>query len=656
MTHVDRIVAAAFVLSSGLATLGCSGGSSSGGGGAPAASTAAASSTTHHVLALPGGISGHTATPSRDGARRFVVVAGGAAEQGIPSDHVTFLDLRTGQTTPADRPLNVGRTGHGAAARSDGSVVVFGGRSEQGRVLSSAEVFDPRTGGWDLRPQVLARPRAEVVSVVVGELLVVASDEEQLVEVFQVDTLAPAGTIELAAPLQGVQVVATGADVFLYDRTGKGVWINAQNRERTQVTIALPQNASVVGLQSTGGAGAVAFVGGQLPEQGGDADRVQLLRRSGTELQPVGPTLPRMTRPTLIALPKDELLVAGGLDNDLPLNTLLRVDLTRDDRPAAFTLGEPRHQMVTVMDRELDTAAFVGGETVSGPSALIDLISLGNLEQTEAFSTARRVRDDVRFREAELARLERERDALRGRSQRLARELAQTRSDLAAEKTKVARLRSDLAKAEADHLAAQNRVNALDAQLKTAQAQVVATQKAISTNRAAAAAAVQKRDRVAVDLAAAQASAASSAGRVNQLRSDVTVAQTRVTTLEAEVRDLRRRVDDAKQAAAAKAAAARAAAAQAAAARAAAAQAASARAAAARAAAPRAAPARASVGTPRTTLRANVSSTTTNRVNSTTTGRVNTNLTRRVFTSPVRLNSHGLGVPLNSGGLRVGRP
>ena len=115
MNHIDRFNALVLVVGSGLlvrtfvrslgkapiggrglcwivglgllaSVQGCSGGSSGGGG---VASTAPASSgTVNNVVALPGGISGHTATPARDGARTFVVVAGGSAEPKSATSNV----------------------------------------------------------------------------------------------------------------------------------------------------------------------------------------------------------------------------------------------------------------------------------------------------------------------------------------------------------------------------------------------------------------------------------------------------------------------------------------------------------------------------------------------------------------------------------------
>lgn len=78
-----------------------------------------------------------------------VLVAGGGVGS-IPLGAAEVFDERQGRATPV-APLHQPRRGHSMVLLDDGRVLVAGGIA-QGQVLSSAEIFDPGTGAWTEAP------------------------------------------------------------------------------------------------------------------------------------------------------------------------------------------------------------------------------------------------------------------------------------------------------------------------------------------------------------------------------------------------------------------------------------------------------------------------------------------------------------------------
>ena len=68
----------------------------------------------------------------------------GGEETGVPISAAGVLDVGTGRVTPIDS-LHHARSGHTATVLPDGSVVVLGGIGPDGRIVVTAERFDPAT-------------------------------------------------------------------------------------------------------------------------------------------------------------------------------------------------------------------------------------------------------------------------------------------------------------------------------------------------------------------------------------------------------------------------------------------------------------------------------------------------------------------------------
>jgi hypothetical protein len=115
----------------------------------------------------------HTATLLADGR---VLIAGGADRHRTLST-AELYDPRTGAFTPTG-PLEFGRSNHGATLLADGRVLVVGGVCGH-HSLSSAEVWDPKTGTWRVVAY-LGSPRSchALVHGRAGELLAVGGTYE----------------------------------------------------------------------------------------------------------------------------------------------------------------------------------------------------------------------------------------------------------------------------------------------------------------------------------------------------------------------------------------------------------------------------------------------------------------------------------------------
>jgi N-acetylneuraminic acid mutarotase len=102
--------------------------------------------------------------------------------------------------------LNTARTGHTATLLSDGTVLVAGGVTDQenGDVLDSAELYDPRTGLWSFTAS-MSRPRGGHTATLLqdGRVLVAGGVSNQMI----------VGTAEIYDPLSGTW--STTADMMV---------------------------------------------------------------------------------------------------------------------------------------------------------------------------------------------------------------------------------------------------------------------------------------------------------------------------------------------------------------------------------------------------------------------------------------------------------
>ncbi len=150
--------------------------------------------------------------------------------------------------------MAIPRFNHGAVRLDDGRVLVVGGNfdSDEGRVLNSAEIYEPRTGRWrETAPMLVARRSLAAIGLSDGRVLVVggmarmAKSNKQLsaVEVFDPRTekwtaVAPLHEARwgpTATLLSNGQVLATGgafapigarSSAELFDPQ-RGTWSNA---------------------------------------------------------------------------------------------------------------------------------------------------------------------------------------------------------------------------------------------------------------------------------------------------------------------------------------------------------------------------------------------------------------------------------------------
>jgi hypothetical protein len=102
--------------------------------------------------------------------------------------------------------MSTPRSSHGGALLPDRRVIVIGGntRGDTGRVLASAEIFDPTTGAWSATGEMsVPRHKLAVIALADGRVLVLGGSNKQ-------DAFGQYATAEVFDPTTG-SFIATGA-------------------------------------------------------------------------------------------------------------------------------------------------------------------------------------------------------------------------------------------------------------------------------------------------------------------------------------------------------------------------------------------------------------------------------------------------------------
>lgn len=543
------LVAAAALVGLMCGPSGCGGRGPSGSGRAAASGTGAAPPA--EVIATPLALIGarEGAAIARAGGR--AVVAGGATAQGASAD-VQELRLDSGWLEPLLAALPEARVGAGAFSGPAGEVVIAGGRDAAGTARRDLVARGAAGGPFQAIGPQLERARGEVRVAVAGELIALASEGDDTVELWALrPELHRVQTLRLPGAYTDLQLVqaAPGA-LFVYGRGAAAGWVDLVSGELHQAPTGLPERATAVAWGGPGSEG-VLLVGGL----GADAlpvERALLLpcpiTRVGTSVgAPVGaapgagpvsatllgPKLPPIERPAVAPLGGSRLLLAGGELAGAPSDRVVQVDLqagwVREERP----LAEARVGITVVADLAAERIALIGGRRPFGTSGTIDLLTVRGagvvgpaLGWTGAFEQARRERADRLAREGELAAdLAATADA-RQRAGALQTELKGLQADLAQDQARLRQLEAELATATAELQRARAEVSALEAQLAAAEARLAQLPGQLDATAAAIARARGEREALRQQLAAARAAAATQAQATAQRQVQLSVALT----------------------------------------------------------------------------------------------------------------------------------
>jgi RHS repeat-associated protein len=88
-----------------------------------------------------------------------MLLTGGVDSRSIPSAEA-FIVTPDGKRTEIAQRMQVARSGHSATMLPDGTVFIFGGVGADGKIVKTAERFDPPTETFSAVPDVFAVPRA----------------------------------------------------------------------------------------------------------------------------------------------------------------------------------------------------------------------------------------------------------------------------------------------------------------------------------------------------------------------------------------------------------------------------------------------------------------------------------------------------------------
>src|SRR5215831_2345963 len=88
-----------------------------------------------------------------------MLLTGGVDSRSIPSA-AAFIVTPDGKRTEIAQRMQVTRSEHSTTMLPDGTVFIFGGVGADGKIVKTAERFDPATGTFSAVPDVFAVPRA----------------------------------------------------------------------------------------------------------------------------------------------------------------------------------------------------------------------------------------------------------------------------------------------------------------------------------------------------------------------------------------------------------------------------------------------------------------------------------------------------------------
>lgn len=116
-----------------------------------------------------------------------LLMTGGEGPLG-PLAAASIADPRTGEVTTLTGGLALGRARHTATMLPDGTVLIVGGFGPSGRILNTAELFEPETKTFHLLPEALPTPRASHSSTLLtdGRIIIaggISADGRTLAEV-----------------------------------------------------------------------------------------------------------------------------------------------------------------------------------------------------------------------------------------------------------------------------------------------------------------------------------------------------------------------------------------------------------------------------------------------------------------------------------------
>lgn len=342
MRSVAR-VSTVFVL--GAVVVGCGGG---GGGRGSAAAGATATATPSDITSFNASSvarAGHTATllPSGD-----VLVVGGVDAAGEPLSSTVIVSGTTARPGP---DLGTGRLGHSATLLPTGEVLIAGGvtGSDVTSVLASTELFDPMTDSIAPGPA-LAEARAWHVAAV-------------------------------CSGAQGVESVLLAGGVSTAGLTASAELFDTETRTSALLTATLraPQRDARSAVLDDG---RVLVVSGSGEAGPAGAD---LFDPSTGQFTPVSAVVAREGA-GVVALGAEALVVGGESPTGLEASTELFLGATSTfaQRPP---VGVARRDAVAVQVGP--HVLVVGGWDASGPTSLVEIISVNAVEVGQPLLAAR---------------------------------------------------------------------------------------------------------------------------------------------------------------------------------------------------------------------------------------------------------------------------
>ncbi len=255
-------------------------------------------------------IDGHFAATVTLLADGEVLIAGGGDAHASAVDIAEIYDPRTDSFRPAGNGLmTTPRTDHAASLLMDGRVLIAGGMNRMGKPLSSAELFDPKTGKFVLTAEMAeARYLATATLLPDGRVLIAGGastaegsggpDQERR-EVESLDTA------ELYNPMTGTFAPAGKAERVFDLTSGKFLMHASMNAARREQTATLLTSGPLKGQ--------VLLVGG-LGAKGKPIAAAELYNPAINAFTPTGAMMVERAYQTATELRDGRVLIAGGTD------------------------------------------------------------------------------------------------------------------------------------------------------------------------------------------------------------------------------------------------------------------------------------------------------------------------------------------------------